>query len=124
MINKYIQRIFLNVEVLNKTNKTIIIMYLLYLRSLEGCYEGEDICSKKNVWIVIKIIEEITSCIILSIVLQLIFFSKKLSKLHLLHMIIVFQLLYVYNHELVFEKHGYFNFIFYFIFLSILIFII
>ena len=103
MINKYIQRIFLNVEVLNKTNKTIIIMYLLYLRSLEGCYEGEDICSKKNVWIVIKIIEEITSCIILSIVLQL---------------------LYVYNHELVFEKHGYFNFIFYFIFLSILIFII
>ena len=40
-----------------------VLVYLFYILSLEGCYEGEDECSIKMKWIYQKVIEEIISSI-------------------------------------------------------------
>ena len=99
---------------INKSFIAFFFIYFLYILSLEGCYEGEDECSIKKKWIYSKIIEGISSCIILIIVFQLILF-KYISKFHLIHLVIIFLLLYIYSHGLEFPDHGYFNFLFYFI---------
>ncbi|MBQ1701691.1 MAG: hypothetical protein II023_07460, partial [Prevotella sp.] len=49
--------------------------YLLYFLSLESCYLGEGVCSTKLKWIKRKVIEEIISCVLLAIILELIFFN-------------------------------------------------
>ena len=93
-------------------------IYFFYIISLEGCYEGEDQCSLKISWIYHKIIEELVSCIILVIVVQLMLF-KIISKRHLIHLIIIFPLFYIYSHGLDFPDHGYYNFFYYFVVFTI-----
>lgn len=100
-----------------------ILIYFLYLFSLEGCFDGEDICSTKIIWIRKKIVEEIISCIIMEIMVELMIF-KIISRFHLLHIIIFFLLCLNYSHGVTFDNHGYFNFIYYFIILSLLTIII
>ena len=87
-----------------------LISYYLYYLSLEKCYEGADICCKKLNWIKTKLIQELVSCALISILFQLLFY-KIISRFHLIHLIIVFISFYKYSHGLVFDDHGYFNFI-------------
>ena len=65
-----------------------LIAYILYILSLEKCYEGEDVCSARIYWIFRKVIEEILSCFILAIMLQVVIFGK-ISRLHLIHIVLV-----------------------------------
>ena len=107
-------------EKLKKLIKPILIFvgfglsYLLYYLSLESCNDGEGACSTYISWIKLKVIEEIISCILLTIMLQTIIF-KIISRIHLIHIIIIFILFYNYRHGLDFVDHGYFNFLFYLI---------
>ena len=96
-----------------------VLSYLLYFLSLEKCYSGIDICSKNIKWILRKLLELITSCIIMSILIELIFY-KLISKFHIIHITIIFSLYYEYSHGMDFDDHGLFNFIGYLI-LQILI---
>ena len=63
--------------------------YYFYYLSLESCFDGEGPCSSYINWIKRKIKQELISCLLLSILLQLIFI-KKISILHLIHIIIIF----------------------------------
>ena len=63
--------------------------YLMYFLSLESCYLGEGLCSSNFKWIKRKVIEEIISCVLLAIILELIFFNV-ISKYHLIHIILLF----------------------------------
>ena len=93
--------------------------YLLYFFSLEKCTEGMDECPRNIEWIKSKIKEVIFSCLIMLILIELIIY-KKISRLHIIHIILFFILFYSYSHGLDFENHGYFNFKGYFILLIIL----
>ena len=97
-----------------------ILSYLLYYFSLEKCFEGMDECPKRVDWIQTKTKEVIFSCLIMVILIELIIY-KKISKLHLIHIIFSFVLFYSYSHGLDFEDHGYFNFKGYLILLIIFI---
>ena len=88
--------------------------YLQYYKSLEKCTKGEDKCPRKINWIRAKIKEVIFSCLIMVILFELIIY-KKISRLHLIHMIFTFIMFYLYSHGLNFENHGYYNFKGYFI---------
>ena len=92
------------------------ITYLLYFFSLEKCYLGFDIWSIKFSWIKRKIREEIFSCIFMLILIELIIY-KKITRLLLIHIIIIFIIFYIYSHGLDFNDHGRFNFIIYFVLL-------
>ena len=96
-----------------------ILVYLLYFLSLEGCFEGQDVCVLNVKWMAKNVIQEEISCVTMAILVQLMIF-KKISKLHLIHFIIVFASFYIYSHGLDFPDHGYFNFILYFIELGLL----
>ena len=99
---------------INKNINSLIVFilfslsYYLFFLSLEKCFEGEDLCCTKLKWIERKVIEEILSCLLITISLAIII-KKKLSKLHLIHLIIVFLSFYTYSHGNVFEDHGYYN---------------
>ena len=69
-----------------------LLIYLLYFLSLEKCTIGLEPCCAKFKWIEKKIIEEIISCLLMEIMIQLMIF-KILSKKHLIH-IINFNFLY------------------------------
>ena len=113
-IVKYFEIIFIkNIHLL-----AFFISYFLYYLSLEGCHYGEEVCTKKIFWMLTKIGEEIISCIIMEIMIQLIIF-KIISKKHLFHIIIIISILFFYSHGLDFPDHGYFNFLYFFIILSI-----
>jgi len=99
-----------------------LLSYLLYYISLEKCTEGMDLCPVYVDWIKRKIKEVIFSCLIMVILIELIIY-KKISPLHLIHIIFFFLIFYSYSHGLDFEDHGYFNFIGFF-FLFIIFFII
>ena len=77
-------------------------------------------CCVKINWMIIKIIELIISCLILSILLNFIII-KKIKKFHLIHIIIVFSLFYKYSNGYDFHNHGFFNFVAYFILLAFLL---
>jgi len=68
-------------EKLKKLIKPILIFvgfglsYLLYYLSLESCNDGEGACSTYISWIKLKVIEEIISCILLTIMIQTIIFK-------------------------------------------------
>ena len=94
--------------------------YLLYFLSLEKCYSGIYICSSNTKWIIIKLLELITSCIIMSILIELIFY-KLISIFHIIHISIIFYSYYKYSHGLDFNDHGLFNFIGYFLLLVLII---
>ena len=100
--------------------------YYLYFLSLERCFEGEDLCCQKDKWMKKKVIEESISCFLTIILFQLLW-SSKITKLHIIHFIIVFFLFYRYSHGIKFDDHGYYNIKFYFIIIipfSVLLFII
>ena len=105
-----------NLKMINNTLKNALIFsvflisYYLYYLSLEKCYMGMDICSKKFKWIKKKLTQEFASCALISVLLQLIFY-KIISKFHLIHLIIVFISFYKYSHGLDFDDHGQFNII-------------
>ena len=116
-------------EKLKKTFKNsflfifFFLVYLLYFLSLEGCYKGEGTCSTYIDWIYLKVKEEVISCFITILILQLIFF-KIIPKLHFIHFIIIFIFFFNYSHGMTFDDHGYFNFIFYFIIVGFIIFLL
>ena len=58
-----------------------LLVYLLYFLSLEGCYKGEGECTTLIDWIYLKVKEEVISCFIMTIILQLMFF-KFIPKIH------------------------------------------
>ena len=93
--------------------------YYYYSLSLEGCFLGEDICSSYTKWIFEKIRQELYSCIIMAILVQLMII-RLISALHLIHIFIYFFVLFLKDHGLNFDYHGYFNCVFYFIILGIL----
>jgi len=95
------------------------LIYLFYYLSLEKCYEGDGICSFLIDWIMKKVREEIVSCILMEIMIQLMIF-KIISIKHLIHIIIIFILFFLYSHGIYFHDHGYYNFYFYLIILSII----
>jgi hypothetical protein len=85
------------------------ISYYLFYLSLEKCHEGIDMCCTKYFWIKKKIIEEVISCLIISLLIELMFYNI-ITKLNIFHILIVFCYLYKYSHGLDFDDHGYFNF--------------
>ena len=110
---------------INKKNKFAFVLffisYYFFFLSLEKCLEGEDICCQKVKWIKKKIIQEIISCIIISILFELIIL-KMVSKFHLFHFLVVFYSFYRYSYGNTFDDHGDYNFFgFYIIVISFLI---
>ena len=97
------------------------LIYLLYFLSLEKCTEGTEKCAIKYGWIHKKVKEEIISCIFLVITIQLMI-CKIISKKHLIHVLFIFILLFLYSHGMEFYDHGYFNLFYFFVFLFILTF--
>ena len=95
--------------------------YFLFYLSLEKCFESIDACCRKEYWIKKKVIEEFLSCLIISLLIELIYYNK-ISKLNLIHLFIVFSCFYKFSHGLDFDDHGYFNFLFLFIVVFIIIF--
>ena len=92
--------------------------YFLFYLSLEKCLDGTTVCSTKELWIKTKIAEELLSCLIISILIELMFYSV-ISKLHLFHLAIVLIIFYKYSHGLDFDDHGFFNVLGFFIVISI-----
>ena len=97
----------------NKVFIGYFLSYSLYFFSLEGCYIGEDFCSDRKKWIKLKVWEEIISAVIMTIIIQLIFFNK-ISKINIIHTVIIFPLFLLYSHGYEFPDHGYFNFFYFF----------
>ena len=112
----------------NNTKFIIIILfllsYLLYFLSLEKCLSGIDGCPIKVKWMILKIIELIISCIILSILIEFMFYNI-ISRFNIIHVNITFFVFYEYSHGLDFDNHGLFNFIGYFslLFIFLLLFV-
>ena len=96
------------------------VAYLLYFLSLEKCLLGLADCPLKVSWMKRKIKELLISCVILFILIELMIYNK-IARLNIIHMIITFSIFYIFSHGLDFEDHGFFNFIGYFSFLSIMI---
>ena len=70
-----------------------VISYILYFLSLERCLDGEEICGNNMRWIYKKLVELIVSCELLSFLFATIVFNYS-SKLHLIHLIVIFSLYY------------------------------
>lgn len=122
----------MNIKYIKKININAFIIilffcsYYFYFLSLEKCLEGEGACCQKFRWMKKKVIEELISCFLSIILLELIIL-KKISKLHIIHFIIVFRLFYSYSNGIDFDDHGHYNIKYYFVilifFLSILLFL-
>jgi len=102
-----------------------IISYYLYYLSLEKCFKGEGQCSKKLDWIKLKLTQYIISVVLIIILFALIFYNI-ISKLHLIHFILIFIYFYQYSHSVYFHDHGAFNLIglFVVLFISLIILLI
>ena len=96
------------------TLSLFFLSYYLFYLSLEKCTEGEDNCCKKLVWMSIKVIEEIISSFIATILFEFMIL-KKISIFHLVHFIIVFKLFYSYSNGIDFDDHGYYNIKYFFV---------
>ena len=93
-----------------------ILSYYLFFLSLEKCLDGEGICCMKFEWMKKKIIQELFSCLLSIILLELIIF-KKISWLHAIHFTFAFIYFYSYSHGINFDDHGLYNIKYYFIIL-------
>ena len=97
--------------------------YIIFYLSLEKCLMGEEICGNNMKWIYTKVFEIILSCEIISyLVVKMLFYD--LSKLNLIHLIIIFSLFYIYSHRFFFFDHGKYNLILFLILLFINIIVI
>ena len=118
----YLTKININVFIIT----LFFFSYYFYFLSLEKCLEGEGTCCRKFKWMKIKIIEELISCFLSIILLELIIL-KKISKLHIIHFVFVFVIFYSYSKGIDFDDHGYYNIKYYFLilifFLVILLFL-
>ena len=94
--------------------------YYLYYTSLERCFAGIDKCGRRITWIFNKVYQTIFSSFISSILIFFIYF-RLISKLHILHFLIIYCIFYVISHGYTFEDHGLLNFIGFFLLLSIII---
>ena len=99
-----------------------IISYYFYYLSLEKCFGGEEECSKKWEWIMLKLAQLIISLIIIIFLILLIIYDK-ISKFHLIHFILVFICFYYYSHSDVFQDHGAFNLVGFFVVLFLFLFL-
>ena len=88
--------------------------YIIYYSSLEFCLEGEEPCGNNMKWIYKKLIELIISCELISFLVATIIF-KISSKKHFLHLFTIFGLFIFYSHGFVFNDHGMYNFIVFFL---------
>ena len=93
-----------------------MLSYYLFFLSLEKCLDGEGICCMKFKWMKKKIIQELFSCLLSIILLELIIF-KKISCYHIIHFTSVFIYFYSYSHGIYFDDHGLYNIKYYFIIL-------
>ena len=84
------------------------ISYYFYYLSLEKCFEGEDICTRKLKWIKIKVTQYVISVLLIVFLFSLMFFNI-ISKLHLIHFISIFIVFYRLSHSVYFHDHGAFN---------------
>ena len=90
-----------------------ITSYYIFYLSLEPCLLGEDICGNNLKWIFKKFVQLIISCeLVVYLIYKIIFMN--LSKLHLIHLLIVFVLFYIHSNNFFFHDHGMYNFIFFF----------
>ena len=89
---------------------SFLLSYLLYYLSLEPCFGGFDTCVFQKTYIKRKVIESVLSVLINTILIELMIF-KKISKLHLIHFVIAYFLLYKYSNGYDFDDHGLFNFL-------------
>ena len=122
-IYKLIKTIGLKHLLTNSKITTFILFflaYLLFFLSLGKCDFNKYDCPRKIGWMILKIVELIISCIFLFILIELILYSK-ISRLHLIHIIVIFSLFYTYSHGFDFDDHGFFNFVGYFSLLFIII---
>ena len=85
-----------------------ICIYYLYYLSLEKCFAGHARCSKKSAWIQKKLNEGLLCSFLLLFMCELMI-QKIISKLHLMHLIVIFISFYIYSHGLEFYDHGLFN---------------
>jgi hypothetical protein len=88
--------------------------YFLYYLSLEKCFEGIFLCSKKVFWIYRKIFQALFSSIISAILLEFMLL-KLITKKHLIHVFIFLSCSYFYSHGQDFNDHGLYNLIGYII---------
>lgn len=96
------------------------VAYYLYFISLQRCFLGIDLCGRDFHWIIKKVKQICFSVIISSILFILIIFNI-ISKLHIIHFIIVFLLFYQNSHGVSFDDHGFLNFIGFFSLFTIFI---
>ena len=95
-----------------------IISYYIFYLSLEPCLLGEDPCGNNLKWIYKKFVELVISCeLVVYLIYKIIFMN--LSKLHLIHLLMVFVLFYIHSNNFFFLDHGMYNFIFFFFLLLI-----
>ena len=80
-----------------------LIAYIFYYLSLERCLEGEELCGNNMAWIYKKLVELIISCEIISFLVGKIIFNYS-SKLHLIHLFVIFSLFILYSHDFFFWK--------------------
>ena len=98
-----------NSKIINYCSTFIfIVIYLLYYLSLEKCVDGHRRCSKRTKWIRKKLNEGLICSVLLLIMFELMI-KKCISKMHLIHVIIIFISFYIYSHDLEFDDHGLFN---------------
>ena len=100
-----------------------LLSYYFFFLSLEKCLDGESICCMKFQWMKKKLIEEIISCLLTIILLELIIL-KKTSKLHLIHFVTVFSLFYFYSNGIDFDNHGFYNIKYFFIIITFSLFVL
>ena len=86
--------------------------YSLYFLSLEPCLEGEELCGNNMEWIYKKLSELILSCELISFLIGKIIFNYS-SKLHLIHLVLIFWLFTYKDHDFFFWNHGMYNLIFF-----------
>ena len=89
-----------------------LIAYIFYYLSLEKCLEGEELCGNNMTWIYKKLVELIISCEIISFLIGKMIFNYS-SKLHLMHLFLIFSLFILYSHDFFFWNHGMYNLIFF-----------
>ena len=88
-----------------------IISYYIYYLSLERCLDGEEICGNNMKWIYKKVFQLLLSSEIISLLLVKILCYKS-SNLHLIHLLFIFSLFYLYSNNYFFYNHGMYNLIF------------
>ena len=119
---KFKHILFILIKLVRKYQSIFIFLlsYYLFYLSLEKCLEGWDECCIRTNWIKLKLIEALSSVLILFILIELIFLGF-LSKINFIHIILMYLLFYKYSNGKDFENHGYYNLIGTFLILILLL---